>query len=76
MPQRTWFITGISGGFGRLLTEQLLECGGRVAGTSRRLALGSDAYTMIHNALTERFAAPEVQRDLAMSSDFIAPSVD
>jgi len=42
----------------------------------RRLALGSDAYTMIHNALTERFAALEAQRDLAISSDFIAPSAN
>ncbi len=37
MAQRTWFITGISSGFGRQLTEQLLERGDRVAGTVRRL---------------------------------------
>jgi len=41
MPNRTWFITGISGGFGRLMTGQLLERGDRVAGTARKLeALG------------------------------------
>ena len=35
MPQRTWFITGVSSGFGRELTEQLLERGDRVVGTVR-----------------------------------------
>ncbi|HUQ59090.1 SDR family oxidoreductase [Lentzea sp.] len=34
---RTWFITGTSSGFGRQLTEQLLERGDRVAATARRL---------------------------------------
>jgi NAD(P)-dependent dehydrogenase (short-subunit alcohol dehydrogenase family) len=33
---RTWFITGSSAGFGRLLTEQLLARGDRVAATARR----------------------------------------
>ncbi len=35
MTQRTWFITGVSGGLGRLMTEQLLARGERVAGTIR-----------------------------------------
>jgi NAD(P)-dependent dehydrogenase (short-subunit alcohol dehydrogenase family) len=35
MP-RTWFITGTSSGFGRRLSEQLLERGERVAATARR----------------------------------------
>jgi len=35
MSQRTWFITGVSSGFGRHLTEQLLERGDRVVGTVR-----------------------------------------
>src|SRR2546421_10942594 len=35
MAQRTWFITGVSSGFGRQLTEQLLERGDRVIGTAR-----------------------------------------
>lgn len=35
MPQRTWFITGSNSGFGRLMTEQLLERGDRVAATAR-----------------------------------------
>jgi NAD(P)-dependent dehydrogenase (short-subunit alcohol dehydrogenase family) len=36
MSQRTWFITGISSGFGRYTTEQLLKRG-PVAGTFRNL---------------------------------------
>lgn len=35
MAQRTWLITGISSGFGRQLSEQLLEHGDRVIGTVR-----------------------------------------
>ena len=35
MAQRTWFITGVSSGFGRQLTEQLLARGDRVVGTVR-----------------------------------------
>src|ERR1700684_4042798 len=37
MAQRTWFITGVNSGFGREMTEQLLERGDRVAGTIRNL---------------------------------------
>ncbi|MBD8563856.1 SDR family oxidoreductase [Oxalobacteraceae sp. CFBP 8763] len=33
--QRTWFITGTSSGFGRIMTEQLLARGDRVAATLR-----------------------------------------
>lgn len=33
---RTWFITGTSSGFGRYMTEMLLERGDRVAATLRR----------------------------------------
>lgn len=36
MTQQTWFITGIASGLGRLMTEQLLARGDRVAGTVRR----------------------------------------
>ena len=35
MPQRTWFITGVSSGFGRHITDQLLDRGDRVIGTVR-----------------------------------------
>ena len=37
MSTSTWFITGISSGIGRQLTELLLRRGDRVAGTARRL---------------------------------------
>lgn len=37
MTQRTWFITGVNSGFGRVMTEQLLVRGDRVAGTTRKM---------------------------------------
>lgn len=37
MTQRTWLITGVNSGFGRLMTEQLLLRGDRVAGTVRKM---------------------------------------
>lgn len=40
--QRTWFITGTSTGFGRLMTEQLLARGDRVAATLRNPAVLAD----------------------------------
>ncbi|HEY0227969.1 MAG TPA: SDR family oxidoreductase [Mycobacterium sp.] len=48
MTERTWLITGVSSGFGREMTQQLLERGDRVAGTVRRLDSVSD--------LTEKYA--------------------
>lgn len=42
MTQRTWLITGISSGFGRHMTEQLLARGERVAGTVRTLSSVDD----------------------------------
>jgi NAD(P)-dependent dehydrogenase (short-subunit alcohol dehydrogenase family) len=42
MSQRTWFITGVSSGFGRQLADQLLERGDRVAGTVRDTGKVSD----------------------------------
>jgi NAD(P)-dependent dehydrogenase (short-subunit alcohol dehydrogenase family) len=42
MSQRTWFITGVSSGFGRELTEQLLELGDRVVGTVRDMSKVAD----------------------------------
>jgi NAD(P)-dependent dehydrogenase (short-subunit alcohol dehydrogenase family) len=37
MTQRSWLITGVNSGFGRLMTERLLERGDRVAGTARKM---------------------------------------
>jgi NAD(P)-dependent dehydrogenase (short-subunit alcohol dehydrogenase family) len=42
MSYRTWFITGVSSGFGRELTEQLLELGDRVVGTVRDMSKVAD----------------------------------
>jgi NAD(P)-dependent dehydrogenase (short-subunit alcohol dehydrogenase family) len=42
MPQKTWLITGVSSGFGRMMTEQLLARGDRVAGTVRDLSVMND----------------------------------
>jgi NAD(P)-dependent dehydrogenase (short-subunit alcohol dehydrogenase family) len=45
MPKRTWFITGVSSGFGRAMTEQLLARGDRVAGTVRQPEVVADLVT-------------------------------
>jgi len=42
MSQRTWFITGVSSGFGRHLSEQLLQRGDQVIGTVRDTSKVSD----------------------------------
>lgn len=64
----SWFITGANSGFGRLMTETLLERGDRVAATYRSDGALDD--------LTQRF--PEslvpIQLDLT-DSDRIAPAV-
>jgi NAD(P)-dependent dehydrogenase (short-subunit alcohol dehydrogenase family) len=36
MTSRTWFVTGASSGFGRAMTERLLDRGDRVAATARK----------------------------------------
>lgn len=36
----------------------------------KRLTLGSDAYSLVHAALTQRIEALEAQKDLAFSTDF------
>jgi len=66
MTQKTWFITGVSSGFGRNMTEQLLERGDRVAGTARKLeamkdiaAKYGDRLWLAHLDVTD---APEIKR--------------
>lgn len=39
---KTWMITGVSSGFGREMTEQLLSAGDRVIGTVRSTAKVAD----------------------------------
>jgi len=38
----------------------------------KRIALGSDSYTVMHKQLSERLAALEAQKELAFSTDFLA----
>jgi NAD(P)-dependent dehydrogenase (short-subunit alcohol dehydrogenase family) len=45
MKTRTWFITGTSSGLGRIMTEQLLERGDRVAATLRKVHVVDDLKT-------------------------------
>ena len=42
MHQRNWLITGVSSGFGRIMTEQLLARGDRIAGTLRDPSVMND----------------------------------
>lgn len=53
MP-RTWFITGTSSGFGRTLTERLLERGDRVAATLRNPSRLDDLVARHGDALWVR----------------------
>lgn len=49
MSQRTWLITGVSSGFGRHLTNQLLKRGDRVIGTVRDIGKVADLLTRYHD---------------------------
>ncbi|MEO6677267.1 MAG: SDR family oxidoreductase [Pseudomonas sp.] len=40
----------------------------------KRIALGSDAYNVMHQQLSERLAALEMQKDLAYSTDALIPA--
>lgn len=52
MNSRTWLITGISSGFGRELSEQLLARGDRVLGTVRDTAKVADLMTRYPETLS------------------------
>ena len=67
MSQRTWLITGVSSGFGRQLTDQLLERGDRVVGTVRDTGRVTDLIERYPDAfhaevldVTDRAAIREV----------------
>lgn len=53
MSNSSWFITGVSSGFGRELTRQVLARGGRVAGTMRH----PDSVADLRAQYGERFWA-------------------
>ena len=73
MAQRTWLITGVSSGFGRHLTEQLLERGDRVVGTVRRPDKVADLADAHPDLLRGRGARRARHRGLRERSS-IAPS--
>jgi NADP-dependent 3-hydroxy acid dehydrogenase YdfG len=45
VKDRTWFITGASTGFGRVLAEEVLKAGGKVVATARNLDKVADFET-------------------------------
>lgn len=51
MAHRTWFVTGVNSGFGRIMTEQLLAKGERVAGTVRKMDAMSGLEEKYHDRL-------------------------
>ena len=65
--QRTWFVTGVNSGLGRIMTEKLLERGDRVAGTARKLeqmddlkARYAERLWLAHLDVTDTAAVREV----------------
>jgi NAD(P)-dependent dehydrogenase (short-subunit alcohol dehydrogenase family) len=71
MSQRTWFITGVSSGFGRHLTEQLLQRGDQVIGTIRDTSKVADLVERYPGAfhaevleLTDPLAIRKLMTDL------------
>jgi NAD(P)-dependent dehydrogenase (short-subunit alcohol dehydrogenase family) len=51
------------------MVKIMIESAGQVP-APKRLVLGTDSYTMIQKALTERLAVVEAQKELASSTDF------
>jgi NAD(P)-dependent dehydrogenase (short-subunit alcohol dehydrogenase family) len=66
---RTWFITGASSGFGRLMTEKLLARGDRVAATIRR----PDALDDLRETHGERLWTASLD---VMDTDAVRRTVD
>jgi NAD(P)-dependent dehydrogenase (short-subunit alcohol dehydrogenase family) len=66
MASQTWLITGVSSGFGRHMTEQLLARGDRVAGTVRKIDAMSDLNATYKDRLwlanLDVTDAPEIKR--------------
>jgi NAD(P)-dependent dehydrogenase (short-subunit alcohol dehydrogenase family) len=73
MAQRVWLITGVSSGFGRHLTEQLLARGERVVGTVRT----SESVSDVSDAHPEAFRAEVLDvRDTAALRGVVARTVE
>ena len=56
--------------FGLRILAFRVQCGGQVHPAPKRIALGSDAYTIMHKQLSERLASLEAQKHIALSTDF------
>ena len=62
MSQRTWLITGVSSGFGRELTDQLLARGDRVVGTVRDVGKVADLVKRYPEGVPRRNARRDRRR--------------
>lgn len=72
MARRTWLVTGVSSGFGRHITEQLLDRGDRVVGTVRKL----DAVADLAQKYQDRFRAERLDvRDTAALREVVQRTV-
>ncbi|KAI1433811.1 putative short-chain dehydrogenase [Xylaria sp. CBS 124048] len=70
MSQPMWFITGVSNGFGLLLTLRALQAGHRVVGTVRNKSKHSEAVKQIEDAGGE-----VVEMDMTESQESIKSKV-
>ena len=52
MSNKIWLITGVSSGFGRAMTEQLLQRGDRVVGTVRKASHADDLRAAFPNTFS------------------------
>lgn len=68
MSQRTWFITGVSSGFGRQLADQLLERGECVIGTVRDTGKIGDLSERLPETFTPRCSTSPILLRSAESS--------
>ena len=65
MPQRNYLITGVSSGFGRIMTEQLLVRGDRVVGRGTHRFPTSQRQGRRHASRLRRIALRMVNRIIA-----------
>jgi NADP-dependent 3-hydroxy acid dehydrogenase YdfG len=66
MPQRNWHITGVSSGFGGIMTEQLLAGGDHIAGTVRDLPVMDDLKAKYGDRLwLAKLDLSEIEKHLA-----------
>ena len=76
MTQRTWLITGVNSGFGRLMTEALLERGDRVAGTVRKLDAMDDLKKAEKDAVISQDEHKRLEGEVQKATDEAIKRVD